>query len=513
MKKALKIAPYFAVGIFPVLLLALKAGKEILEDRSILIGIFTLQREGLLLLKTLAYSGSVAVTTTCVGILAAVFICGPGRTLFTRYKWVVFLSLPIPGCIHSLAWLRWNGILNDTGFISSLSRGWLMSWFVHSMALLPVAVLITAGGVFLLNKEQIRAAQLLGSDTVFLIRLLPGYLKPQILASLAIVFLLTINDYAIPSIFSVNVYSLEIFVEYSSSLSMTRTMIKSMPLILIELIILLFIPELLSKTFLSGKKGELMDTRLKFGKGASLLGFFAFAVIILQFAVPVSVLSLDKAMWTSLVATFTHSLDDLGTSIGICALAVALGMPVIYLTASWLNGIKRLKAGLFFVLLPSILPAALIGTSYINLFNSEYMNFIYDSIMMPVLVIMARFIPFGAIAVLAEMKRMDRSLLDAARILDRSSFRTSIMIVIPITLTSIVIGTSLLFLFGLGELGATVMVLPPGMSTVTVRLYNYLHYGSSEMVLGISFILILIVAVIYFIVKLLVGSNRHDRAG
>ena len=508
-KGALKIAPYFAVGIFPVFLLAIRACKEILEDASILNGIFVFQREGLLLLKTLAYSISVAAATTFLGVLAAVFVCGPGRKLFDRYKWIVFISLPIPGCIHCLAWLKWNGVLNELGIISILSRGWLMSWLVQSMALLPV--LITAVGVLLINKEQIRAAQLLGSDTGFLKRLLPGYLKPQILASLTIIFLLSVNDYAIPSIFSVNVYSLEIFVEYSSSLSMTRTMIKSLPLIIIEVILLFSIPELLAKTFLSGKKGELADTKMKFTKGINSLTFFAFVVIILQFAVPVSVLLLDKSMWTSMGATLFNSLNDLGTSMGICTLAVVLGVPVIYLTASWLNSIKNIKTGLFFVLLPSILPAALMGTAYINLFNNEFTSSIYDSIFMPVLVIMARFVPFGAVAVLAEMKRIDRSLLHAAEILDRSSMRTSLIIVIPIISTSLIIGASLLFLFGLGELGATVMVLPPGLSTLTVRLYNYLHYGSSEMVLGISLVMILIVAAIYLMVKLLIGSNRRDR--
>ena len=51
------------------------------------------------------------------------------------------------------------------------------------------------------------------------------------------------------------------------------------------------------------------------------------------------------------------------------------------------------------------------------------------------------------------------------------------------------------FALTLGELGATLLVIPPGQSTLTLRLYNYLHYGASEEVAGLSLLLtVLLVA-------------------
>ena len=36
-----------------------------------------------------------------------------------------------------------------------------------------------------------------------------------------------------------------------------------------------------------------------------------------------------------------------------------------------------------------------------------------------------------------------------------------------------------------GELGATLIVAPPGRATLTMRIHNYLHYGASDTVAGL----------------------------
>ena len=36
-----------------------------------------------------------------------------------------------------------------------------------------------------------------------------------------------------------------------------------------------------------------------------------------------------------------------------------------------------------------------------------------------------------------------------------------------------------------GELGATLLVAPPGKATLTMRIYNFLHYGASDAVAGL----------------------------
>ena len=488
--------PFLLIGIFPLGLLLIRGLRESLRTGQAAAVLFDPGRELVLFLKTVAYAGAVAAAVTGIGILAAIFVCGPGKRFYHQLTWILFIAVPVPACVHALAWLKWSAIMNKTGFLAWSSRGWVMSWFVESMALLPIGVLIIAGGVLTINKEQIMAARLLGSDAKFLARLLPRYLQPQIMATAAIVLILAINDYAIPSIFSVNVYALEIFVEYSSSLSVSRTILKSIPLMALQIIILIAILNVIAQVFLSGKSGEFAENNLVFPKLVNWLAGLAMVLVAVQIAGPGSVILLDQQMWLELGHTLTSTAPDLATSLLIGVVAVVAGVPVIYATAVWLNRTRFKQLGLFIVLLPSVLPAALMGAAYINMFNQPQTTIIYNSILMPALAVLARFMPFGVIITLAWIKRLDPDLLHAAEILEGRTIRNALLIKLPMIATGLLLGSALIFLFCLGELGATVLVLPPGLSTVTVRLYNYLHYGASEQVQGLSFILLAIIGLL-----------------
>jgi ABC-type Fe3+ transport system permease subunit len=39
------------------------------------------------------------------------------------------------------------------------------------------------------------------------------------------------------------------------------------------------------------------------------------------------------------------------------------------------------------------------------------------------------------------------------------------------------------------ELGATLLLLPPGAGSLTIRIYNYLHYGQSDVIAGLCLVL------------------------
>jgi len=41
-------------------------------------------------------------------------------------------------------------------------------------------------------------------------------------------------------------------------------------------------------------------------------------------------------------------------------------------------------------------------------------------------------------------------------------------------------GLLITFALCMGEFGVTLLVTPPGYQTITLKIYNYLHYGASE---------------------------------
>jgi iron(III) transport system permease protein len=50
----------------------------------------------------------------------------------------------------------------------------------------------------------------------------------------------------------------------------------------------------------------------------------------------------------------------------------------------------------------------------------------------------------------------------------------------------------LVFILSAGELGATLIVTPPGRGTITMKIYNYLHYGASDTVASLCLIMLVV---------------------
>jgi len=500
--------PFLFVIWLPLVVLFIRAAAGF-PDLALRGGrLFDWGREAWLLFKTLVYATSVAGTVCLIGFLTAAYVCGPGQRQVKSLAFLLLISLTIPTSVHALGWLKWLGLFRQLGLSGIASRGWLVSWLVQSMAMLPVGLLIIAGGVLVQNREQFLAARLLGSDARFVMKILPGLLRPQLVTAGAIVWILTLNDYAIPSIFSVNTYAIEVFVEYSSSYSLARTILKSLPLVLLQTAVLTVILGLVPQVFLSGRLQDFSGLNFHFPRPLTALAALGPFMAALAAAVPLSVIFLSQDMWLELGLTMSQSITDYLTSLGISALAIVIGSPLALWTARWIHAGGVSRMGLFLLLGPAAMPGTLTGIALIHLFNHPWTNWIYNSLLLPVLAILGRFLPFAVLIVLAWLKRLDRDLIWAARLLESDDACTTRKILLPLLAPGIALGAALLFLMGLGELGASVLTVPPGFSTLTIRLYNYLHYGATDRVLGLSFLIILTIALVWVPLVLWQRSRR-----
>ena len=104
---------------------------------------------------------------------------------------------------------------------------------------------------------------------------------------------------------------------------------------------------------------------------------------------------------------------------------------------------------------------------------------------MPVLAALARFIPLAAIVLAAQLRRSDSLLIDAARIIQPNRYRTLVRIWLPMLAPGLVAACGVAFALTTGELGATLIVAPPGQATLTMMIYNFLHYGATGAVAGL----------------------------
>jgi len=136
-------------------------------------------------------------------------------------------------------------------------------------------------------------------------------------------------------------------------------------------------------------------------------------------------------------------------------------------------------------------PAPLVGVGLISMWNRALPMEVYGTAAMPVLAALARFAPFAALVMVAQFRRLDPRLVEAARLLRPGSLAVGTRIWLPMAAPGLVAAAAVVCALTLGELGATLIVAPPGRATVTMRVYNLLHYGATDQVAGLCLMIAL----------------------
>lgn len=166
---------------------------------------------------------------------------------------------------------------------------------------------------------------------------------------------------------------------------------------------------------------------------------------------------------------------------------ISVGMAVVIsgvMSAAWQISLIPLTA------VSLCVPATLTGIGMIVLYNDSLLSSLYNTEWMPVVTAVARFGPLAWLIVAVQNRRHDYRLIEAARLYPVSSWQLWTRIRLPLMLPGMIVAGMTVFLLTMGELSATLLVLPPGRNTLAVKTYNLLHYGASEAVAGLCLFLV-----------------------
>jgi len=388
----------------------------------------------------------------------------------------------VPAYIQALAW---NDILLGfpTRISGEVSTGWVLV-----MSSLPIGIGMAFLSFATVNRSLVDAARLWHSDQDVLWKVVIPLAGPLLAAGWVFIFLIHLMDYSVPSLFGVTVYSLDIFAEFSATHQAERALLISIPIIALSI---LLIP-VLNRAFRFsthsqpaeqsswGSQPAWPPTLLFLQRAA--LGLWA-----VQFGVPVF-----RLVWLSMQSAsggemMTGASQDLGFSFVVAAAAALLSLP---LSVWFLQAARSRHSFPWLAALPLALPAPLVGAGLAASLNLPVLQGFYNSAWMPVLAGLVRFIPLAVIAISAQEQRIDPLLLDALNVYQKKPWRGSLLVRLPLLTPGLIGAAGLVFALTLGELGATLIVIPPGQSTLSLRIFNYLHYGASEMVARLCLIVL-----------------------
>ncbi|WP_027185338.1 ABC transporter permease [Desulfovibrio inopinatus] len=416
-----------------------------------------------------------------------------------KLRWVLLALLAVPSYVHALAWNafmhRCNLMLAQWGLPGLPEQGWTVAWLVQTMTLVPLATGGCMLGLELVDARLVSAARPLRSDlAVFATVVLPTA-APILLATGTLLFLLSVEDYGVPSLFQVPVYAMHIFAVYSTRADAGQAFLAAMPLLGVTAVALLAGWRALRRLHsIPAPRENVWSTRPVWPFWFNALLCFAIGAGVLQLLVPAFELTAATGSWSAFSSSVLLAEREIMFSFRTSLLAALFSLPLAWSVAGMMRG-KHLFGGLAGILSWTLLllclatPAPLAGVGLIAIWNSAWLHPIYDSSLMPVLASMTRYAPLATLIFLAHDEQAATKLLQAARVFQRDGWQTLWRIRLPLALPLMLAAGGLVFALSLGELGATLLVAPPGKATLTMRIYNYLHYGSSETVSGLSLLI------------------------
>lgn len=433
-------------------------------------------RQSGLLAQSLGYSVSVGVLCSGIGFLLALRLWRSGAARRPVVQATLATLIALPATVVATSWMGVSG-----GFGRLWTQGWLPSILVQTLALLPLAVCVIALSLERLDGDALDAANVASPPSRRFWRVLVPLMRPALAAAASLTALLALGDFTVPSLFGANPYSLEIFAMFSAGEDAVSA---CWPLLALALPLAWVAGRWTSS--LVSVRGTRPSTLATLPGSIEGLSRAATLVAMLAASSALLLLVLQTGSLSGSLAEAANARDELTASLRFAGTGALLALVIGLATAPVLAH-RGGAAAWALVLAPVALPPALLGMGLARLAVSAGDSW-WAGAIDPGLATAMRFAPFAAAVLALEWARLDPHVLDAGRTFARP-VRRAARLWLPMTAGGLLAALALCFALGLGELGATLLVVPPGQSTLSIRLYNLLHYGASENVAALALLL------------------------
>jgi len=385
--------------------------------------------------------------------------------------------------------------------LPSPGGGALRSWEGFPEALLvltgllwPVIALVVARAVEWLPREPEEAARLETTPWRAFAAAAGPTLRAVLGAAALAVFLLALAEYAVPGTLGVAVYPVEILSRFQAARDEGEVAALALPLLALVLPLLALQERWLAAAPpLEGDPQEAPPLPLDRARRALLavLG----CVPLLATGLPLLALLRESLPPRTYVAVLADAAAPLQVSGVASGAAVAVAVPQAFLLALVCEGpAARMPARAArwigrLAVLPYALPGSLIGVAWIALLNRPGpLGDLYASLLVLPLCYASQFFPFAYFPLAAAVRRVDPSLVEAARLDGASSWQIAGAVVAPLLRGPLLVAAALVGLLSLRELDATSLLRPPDGDTLGFRIHDLFHYGPSRQVAALAVI-------------------------
>jgi iron(III) transport system permease protein len=435
------------------------------------------RQRGLLFNTALLGVGTAALATGIGAPLGIVL----ARVPFRRKAVVRLLAgapVLLPPYIVALAWVDfWS----SRGLFGNAVAGLLSEWtyslpaaiVVLSCVLYPLSMLATEVAMRRIDGRLEEAGLIVAPPGRVLRRITLPLIAPSVIAAALIIFVLAVSEFGVPGLLRVRVYTTEVFTAFAALYDFSRAIALAVPLLVLCVVVAAVAAALLGDRLIATRR-SLGVSPVVFDRWRRSATLAVFLVVATTVALPMLIL-VREALGSRSLAVVAGSRNAIVNSL----LLATVGATVVVAVSVWLGYAQarasrgvRLAAQVVLAVLFAV-PSTIIGVGLIGLWNRPgIVGALYGTDAMLLLAYLARFVPVAALIVAATTQTVSVSQEEAAAVSGAGWFRTMRKIVLPQLRVGIAAAWVVAFVMAFGELGASILVAPPGESTLPIRIYT-----------------------------------------
>ena len=315
--------------------------------------------------------------------------------------------------------------------------------------------------------------------------------------------LYTLSDFGAVSLLRFNSFTRAIYLQYSASFDRTAAAVLALMLVLLTLFILTAEARLRSKAryYRSSSGTVRRPGQVKLGKWRGPALAFCLLIMMMGLVLPLTVIGFWLVRGVMAGEELHLGLDIIFNSVsasGLAALAAVLAaVPVAVLIVRFPGRRSRWLERSAYV--GYALPGIVIALSLV-FFGANYATLLYQTLAMLVFAYVIRFLPQAVGSSRASLLQISPRLEEAARNLGRTPFQVLTSITAPLLKPGLLTGLALVFLTGMKELPATLLLGPTGFHTLATRIWGATEEAFFARAAAPALLLVLVSAIAIWII-------------
>lgn len=393
------------------------------------------------------------------------------------------LTLALPPFLSVDFWLYalgFTGVWRPWIPISIYSLGGAV--WILALLLWPISMFSTLAAWRQVEPSLLESDSALQGTPLLRWLLLP-FAAPALVQAGVVTFVLALNNFAVPAILQVKVFPAEVWLRFSQAFDSAGALAVSWPLILAPLLLLWWFRK--HEVAWSRQEGPPVGRVFRRQLGAGWFYFSGAAgsvVLLMAVVLPLAQTVASLSAWEAMPGAFSAGqgafLFSLVSAAAGATLTVAAGL------ASW-----RLPLALP-IWLPFLIPGALLGIAIIVCLNRPPFTQLYQSPIVVLLALSMRYLPIGWHGTRLARRSVDPELTDAAVLCGASRWSLLRHVHWPQMAPQLAATWYVAYLLCLWDVETLVLVMPPGVETLPLRIFNLLHYGHNVQISALCLLLL-----------------------